>query len=217
MPANAHLLYEAAARPPHALTDGGIPTVCKRDGCENFIEQTGVGRPRVFCGDECRLAFWNASVRGPASPTHKIADFDDETGMGVCAICGPVRVYVIADKHKDGRPRRRLTCSVHALKGPARKSRQRYLRSVKRQVGRYGLTVAQFDALVIGQAGRCGKCSVELVQMQVDHEHGRQRAVRGLLCVNCNTGIGKLGDDEEGLLEALEYLRNPPARWLCGE
>ena len=32
------------------------------------------------------------------------------------------------------------------------------------------------------------------------HEH------RGWLCNNCNTGIGKLGDNLEGVLKAVDYL-----------
>lgn len=36
----------------------------------------------------------------------------------------------------------------------------------------------------------------------VTHEH------RGWLCQNCNTAIGKLGDNVEGLTKALHYLLN---------
>ena len=36
------------------------------------------------------------------------------------------------------------------------------------------------------------------------HAHG---TFRGWLCWHCNTGIGKLGDNVEGLMRAVEYLR----------
>ena len=42
--------------------------------------------------------------------------------------------------------------------------------------------------------------------LNLDHCHVTN-AFRGWLCGNCNTGIGKLGDNEEGLLQALAYLR----------
>lgn len=42
----------------------------------------------------------------------------------------------------------------------------------------------------------------------VDHDHVTGK-FRGWLCFHCNTGLGKLGDDEAALLRALEYLRRP--------
>lgn len=37
-------------------------------------------------------------------------------------------------------------------------------------------------------------------------------AIRGLLCSNCNRGLGLLGDDLEGVLKTVEYLRRYEAR-----
>lgn len=41
--------------------------------------------------------------------------------------------------------------------------------------------------------------------IHLDHCH-KTGKFRGWLCVNCNTGIGKLGDSIEGLLTAIAYL-----------
>ena len=41
-----------------------------------------------------------------------------------------------------------------------------------------------------------------------DHDH-RTGKFRGWLCRMCNTAIGALGDDIEGLERALAYLRRP--------
>jgi hypothetical protein len=48
----------------------------------------------------------------------------------------------------------------------------------------------------------CGKTDEKLQwdHCHVTHEH------RGWLCHNCNTGLGKLGDNIEGVLRALDYL-----------
>ena len=53
----------------------------------------------------------------------------------------------------------------------------------------------------------CDCCGLEQVKRLVtDHIHGTT-IIRGLLCHSCNTGIGKLGDNIEGLEKALAYLR----------
>ena len=39
----------------------------------------------------------------------------------------------------------------------------------------------------------------------IDHKHGTKQ-IRGILCVNCNTGLGKFGDDINTLKRAINYL-----------
>ena len=48
----------------------------------------------------------------------------------------------------------------------------------------------------------CGKVTEKLV---VDHCHDKLR-FRGWICQNCNIGIGRLGDNIEGLQNAMLYL-----------
>jgi hypothetical protein len=45
--------------------------------------------------------------------------------------------------------------------------------------------------------------------MNIDHCH-ETNEVRGILCSGCNTGLGHLGDNIDGLLRAVAYLKNPP-------
>tara|TARA_R100001244_G_C5130380_1_gene125610 strand:+ start:71 stop:694 length:624 start_codon:yes stop_codon:yes gene_type:complete len=45
------------------------------------------------------------------------------------------------------------------------------------------------------------------VKLQVDHIHGTH-TFRGWICSNCNSGMGKLGDDLKGLLHCALYLEN---------
>ena len=42
-------------------------------------------------------------------------------------------------------------------------------------------------------------------KLHMDHDH-KTGLFRGWLCMKCNTGIGKLGDDEFGLQRAIMYL-----------
>ena len=51
----------------------------------------------------------------------------------------------------------------------------------------------------------CECCGQTKEMLHWDHCHDSKEH-RGWLCNNCNTGIGKLGEDIEGVLKALDYL-----------
>ena len=74
----------------------------------------------------------------------------------------------------------------------------------------YGISNAHYEAMKAAQGGRCAICGRQ-TDLHVDHDH-RTEAVRGLLCVRCNTGIGQLGDNVRGLKAALEYLQKARRR-----
>lgn len=73
---------------------------------------------------------------------------------------------------------------------------------------RYGLSEEQIRELWIGQDQACALCRrpIPFELVQVDHDHTTEK-VRGLLCRNCNTGLGCLGDSLEGLERARNYLK----------
>jgi len=64
----------------------------------------------------------------------------------------------------------------------------------------------------------CDNCNRTDRQLVFDHDH-IHLTHRGWLCDNCNRSIGMLGDDIEGLLQALNYLQNADKRRLfeCDE
>jgi len=78
---------------------------------------------------------------------------------------------------------------------------------------RYGLTKEQFNKLLELQNHKCAICGTNRPYKNnnnawlVDHDHLTGH-VRGLLCFNCNTGIGSLQDSKEIVRKALEYLQN---------
>lgn len=74
----------------------------------------------------------------------------------------------------------------------------------------YGLTLEDFDRMLEMQGGACAICKTTTPggrggRFHVDHCH-KTGAVRGLLCCNCNRGIGALKDDVALLQRAVVYL-----------
>jgi hypothetical protein len=88
-----------------------------------------------------------------------------------------------------------------------------------RKAGRlkkYGITEAELDAILKRQGGGCAICghsdtSNYKVFPAIDHCHTTKR-VRGVLCGNCNKGIGLFKDDPARLERAASYLREAAPR-----
>lgn len=74
----------------------------------------------------------------------------------------------------------------------------------------YGVTLDEYNQMFEKQKGCCLLCSrhqVEVTQrLNLDHCHTTGR-VRGLLCGNCNRGIGLLKHNVVTLENAVRYLR----------
>ncbi|MFC3744462.1 endonuclease VII domain-containing protein [Paractinoplanes deccanensis] len=70
---------------------------------------------------------------------------------------------------------------------------------------RYGITDAEAKELLAEQGGVCAICGAPDPQ-HVDHDH-RTGWVRGILCFNCNGGLGQFRDSPAYLAEAITYLK----------
>lgn len=102
----------------------------------------------------------------------------------------------------------------------ARDYRKRFDPSHRRAIARkrvYGLSRDDFREMWNLQAGRCAICFERLVddgsrQAHVDHDH-KTGLVRGILCVDCNVGLGRFKDNAEALRRAADYVgRLEPVR-----
>lgn len=77
----------------------------------------------------------------------------------------------------------------------------------------YGITRNQYEELLEKQGGKCAICGGAGFKMRVhhwsslvvDHDH-KTGEVRGLLCHNCNRGIGLLQDSPDVCISAANYL-----------
>ena len=79
----------------------------------------------------------------------------------------------------------------------------------KRLRDTYGLSQDTFEQILKEQQDRCACCHTTepgKLGWHVDQNH-QTSLIRGILCSNCNTGIGMLGDNLVGVERAALYLR----------
>jgi Recombination endonuclease VII len=70
----------------------------------------------------------------------------------------------------------------------------------------YGLTTADYEAMVARQDGLCAVCRRRPVKrLCVDHSH-ETKMLRSLLCHGCNRGLGDFEDNPEFLRAGADYL-----------
>lgn len=80
---------------------------------------------------------------------------------------------------------------------------------------RHGLTLDQYQELLVKQHGVCAIClksetiihgaSKKIAPLAIDHNH-TTNTVRGLLCTKCNTALGLLDDSCERAQALINYL-----------
>ena len=68
-----------------------------------------------------------------------------------------------------------------------------------------GITPIKFTELLKAQNGTCAICQQVVKRWHLDHNHFTHK-VRGILCGNCNTGLGFLKDSADICRSAAKYL-----------
>jgi len=154
-----------------------------------------------------------------------------ETGMKICQKCKVDKPLNKFHKNKntgDGYSYRCKICDSKARKkyydtsesGRARayaKNRERYL------LNKYGISTEKYNELLKVQHSCCAICEISLKEYQnkdgsksgkdkrpkmfaVDHDHETNK-IRGLLCNECNRGLGLLGDTLNSITKARDYIK----------
>lgn len=71
---------------------------------------------------------------------------------------------------------------------------------------KYSITQQDYLEMYRFQEGRCRICEDTYEKLVIDHCH-RTGRIRGLLCRECNTGIGLLKESPKVFVNAIEYLK----------
>jgi hypothetical protein len=137
----------------------------------------------------------------------------------LCRACVSVRNAAYAKYHMDNPPeipieKRCPECGVTKPSGEFHRNRRRpdgllyYCKecwSARGRRAKYGISDVEYQKMFDKQGGRCLICD-EAVPLVVDHCHTSGR-IRGLLCGNCNKGIGNLQESVANLERAIAYLQ----------
>jgi hypothetical protein len=81
---------------------------------------------------------------------------------------------------------------------------------------RHGITQEWFDAKMIEQDSKCAICHKPFTDTpHIDHNHeccpqlkSCDKCRRGLLCEDCNLGLGRFKDDTTVLANAIQYVNS---------
>lgn len=165
-----------------------------RDACIECLSA-----PRSLTCQECE-ATWQ--LNGCGVPPRLCPTC--ETTLKVCHKCQKTKPH--SDFNRTKKTRTGLNDACRACAQQWFKERGSKLKRINDLRNKYDITLTEWNAMWDAQNGKCACCRRQLAyKPAVDHCH-KTLAIRGILCSNCNTGIGKLGDTPEGLERAEDYL-----------
>jgi hypothetical protein len=156
------------------------------------------------------------------SCSHKRPKFNTETGLWPCRNCGiekPAGEFVKTSFISDGRDTICKQCKNAGRIGEyqrfTREQQDRRRAAVLRN--KYGVAPELVQMLYEQQEGCCAICGkpgdpphvgdkrVRQRSLNIDHDH-TPGEIRGLLCMNCNSGLGHFNDSLHKLVRAAAYL-----------
>ena len=108
---------------------------------------------------------------------------------------------------KTGKISYRLQCYKHSRTNEYHERRQEYYQNSRLQGSHEYLSYKEYQQLLLRQKGKCKICGgiSNGKRLSIDHDHQTGK-IRGLLCDNCNFGLGWFKDNIEVLKRAISYL-----------
>jgi hypothetical protein len=133
--------------------------------------------------------------------------------MKTCTVCGKnklLKEYLVCDKPSGRRRGDCKTCVAEKTKARqlANPEKTAEIRLAANRKHKYGVTREQVLAMLEACNYTCMICPEPITYMtgHVDHCHSSGK-VRGMLCKNCNIGLGSFRDNTSYLESAIEYLK----------
>jgi hypothetical protein len=137
-------------------------------------------------------------------------------GTKPCSICGqekPANVFYLTKDTVSGRSSACMECSRKRDKKRQHTAKRKETRRWAMIKFQRGITKQQWHTILETQNYRCAICENQFnsggrssFNTCVDHDHITGR-VRGLLCRQCNQGLGQFKDRSEIAQKAVDYLK----------
>lgn len=127
-----------------------------------------------------------------------------ERFIGVCRKCRDEYLTRAADRECEIRRKEQERKNAIVKKYSSKnRSKESFLRN------KWKLTIDDFESMMNKQDRKCAICGKREDEMKrgfhIDHNHATGK-IRGLLCLNCNTGLGMFKDNPKLISKAKEYL-----------
>ena len=120
-----------------------------------------------------------------------------------CKKCHSARTKIYREKNSEHYKEYHKNYYKENMENHKCNSREYHLKS------KFGITLDDYNEMLYNQDGKCKICEIHHTELKkaldVDHCHETSR-VRGLLCNNCNRGIGHLKESIKNLDRAKKYL-----------
>lgn len=114
----------------------------------------------------------------------------------------PEKVRMWANKYRLANPEK-----VAASRKRDSQNNKKRIKNTNLQ--KFGITLEKYNEILTNQSGCCKICKTHESKLTkalaVDHNHATGE-IRGLLCHNCNIGLGHFKDSENLLLTAAQYI-----------
>lgn len=193
---------------------------CRAEGCDRDAVLTTEGL--------CRKHYMRLKRKGSLSDERKNARREcSVAGCGrLTSALGLCQNHYVQSRYEPVRHEGRICAHCYEPVDPGRRANAKFCsrrcKNNASQIGRsrrymlkrkYGLTEDGFAELLASQGGGCAICGTtepggRAQQFHVDHHH-ETGTVRGILCTNCNSGLGQFKDDPSLLEAAVRYLSAP--------
>lgn len=137
-----------------------------------------------------------------------------------CTLCGAELTPTTGYKYKRNKSGYRSWCrectksrnNANYAETQSGTTKRRLIARKSHLKHKYGITIAEYDAMFADQGGVCAICQgttkhkyMQWSTLVVDHDHTTGQ-VRGLLCHPCNVLLGKAQDSATILRAAADYL-----------
>ena len=138
--------------------------------------------------------------------------------MKTCIKCKQVKkteMFAKGSKYKDGRRGTCKKCHSEYMTQYYKNNPEKLKTSGKVETNwkRHHISEEKYIEMFCLYEGKCHACKINFAT-NIDHDHkccnkprSCGKCVRGLLCHQCNSALGLLGDDRQKIKKLLEYIK----------